>query len=198
MPARIVSFNARLDPIGAHAAVQPEFQIRLPNGEYVKLPQLPDCPVIFPGGGGWSITWDLVPGDHVALLVADRELGRWRTFGTDVEPGDTRRHNLGDAIVMPGLNPNTLAPSTPVGNMVLQNDAGTVKIVLEPAKIIVDALAIELTEGATEALLKGGAFASFFDLHTHPVPAFGTSGPPTVLTTTLPPGLIESLKVKTG
>lgn len=64
--------------------------------------QVNDIPVLFPGGGGWSMEWDLLPGDLVVLFVADRELdgardGNWQPY----TPGDARMHSHNDALAMP-------------------------------------------------------------------------------------------------
>ena len=65
---------------------------------------MPNCPVLFPQGGGYSITFPLESGDPVKLSVAARSLDEWLTDGgTDVEPADPRRFDLEDAIVEPGI-----------------------------------------------------------------------------------------------
>lgn len=64
------------------------------------------------------------------------------------------------------------------------------------AKAIVEAPLVELTDGATEAVIKGTAFKAYFNTHTHPT-GVGPSGPPTV-GMDLAPGQHLSLKVTTG
>ncbi|MCP4967374.1 MAG: hypothetical protein GY926_19350 [bacterium] len=178
-PARVVSFTEGSSTSGAFATVQPEIKVSFPGGGYRDMDPIPDCPVIFPGGGGWSISWPLIPGDHVALLIADRDLGRWRQQGREVAPGDGRRHNPGDAIVLPGLNPDTIAPTTPTGDLMLKNDAGTVSITIKPDKVVVDGASVEIGAAATEAVTKAETLISVLDTAIGAaVTAAGSIGPP--------------------
>ena len=67
-------------------------------------PVLPDVPVIFPRGGGWSITWPLAKGDNVLLVFAQRSIDDWwATNGqTEISPTDLRRQDISDAFAVPG------------------------------------------------------------------------------------------------
>jgi hypothetical protein len=60
------------------------------------------------------------------------------------------------------------------------------------SKAIVDAPAIELGEGATEAVIKGTTFAQIFDNHIHPTPV----GPSSKPTTPMQPSLSQIVKTK--
>lgn len=63
-------------------------------------PPLSGVPVVFPGG----LSYDLAAGDSVLLLFASRSLDEWRTTGArGAPPLDGRRHDLTDAIAIPGL-----------------------------------------------------------------------------------------------
>lgn len=61
-------------------------------------------PVVFPGSGAYSITWELAPGDPVLLVFADHAGSGWLAGGQeDVDDGDDRRNTLTDAVAIPGL-----------------------------------------------------------------------------------------------
>ena len=47
--------------------------------------------------------------------------------------------------------------------------------------VVLEGIAIELGDAATEAVLKGDKFKAIYDAHTHPDPVSGNSGPPNVL-----------------
>ena len=72
-----------------------------------------NVPVLFPGAGPYSITWELTAGDTGQLVVCDRSISEWVLSGaTQTEPTDyTRRHNLADGVFHPGLR----SPATPLG-----------------------------------------------------------------------------------
>jgi len=111
-PGTVVKYNAATQ----RADVQPSIKCITADGKALTLPQIVECPVAWPRGGGWSMHWNLAPGDTVGILVSDRELDLWMTQGGQVEPRTTRRHELTDAIVLPGLNtdldPNAAALPT--------------------------------------------------------------------------------------
>jgi hypothetical protein len=79
---------------------------RKPDGSIARVapPGLHNVPVLFPGSGDISITWDLQAGDEVLLLFAERSIAEWRSAGgTGAEPLDPRRHDIQDAVAIPGL-----------------------------------------------------------------------------------------------
>ncbi|MFB6371633.1 MAG: Gp138 family membrane-puncturing spike protein [Bradymonadaceae bacterium] len=103
IPGRIIEYTHDEQ----RAKVQPVIQSRYRDGDDVE-PYMPEpienCPVQFPQGkdGETSITWPLDPGDWVTLEFCSRSLDEWLTSGgTNVEPADTRRHDISDVIVDP-------------------------------------------------------------------------------------------------
>lgn len=66
-----------------------------------------DVPVLFPRGGGWSITWPLKNGDPVLVVFCERSIDEW--FASDgaseLSPALQVTHDAGDCIVIPGLAP---------------------------------------------------------------------------------------------
>lgn len=102
LPGIILSF----DPVKVTAQVQPTIQgaLSLPDGttQYVDLPVIPDVPVRFPGGGGFVLTWPLVPGDECQIHLQARNMDSWWQQGGVQRPLDTRMHDLSDAICVPG------------------------------------------------------------------------------------------------
>lgn len=69
-----------------------------------QLPDLPDVPIVFPCGGGTSITWPLVAGDLVLVIVPtwnDRNFNDQKRAGVDA--GDTRTHSLSSCYAIAGV-----------------------------------------------------------------------------------------------
>lgn len=71
-------------------------------------PPIPDCPVLFPRGGGFVFTWPLEKGDPVFVVFSQRSLQEWSASDgkTDIGSFLISTHNPGDAIVIPGLSPS--------------------------------------------------------------------------------------------
>lgn len=67
------------------------------------LPILPHCPVMFPRGGGYSITFPIKSGDECMVLFASRSIDEWWQSGTGQPPYDFRQHDLSDGICLVGL-----------------------------------------------------------------------------------------------
>lgn len=70
-----------------------------------ELPILTRVPVIFPQGGGYSITFPLSAGDHVWLLFSERDIDSWLEYGGQRAPISPRMFDWSDAIAYAGISP---------------------------------------------------------------------------------------------
>lgn len=68
----------------------------------VSYPLLVDVPVVFPRGGGCTLTFPVASGDECLLIFADRAIDFWWQSGNTQEPVNSRQHSLSDAFVIPG------------------------------------------------------------------------------------------------
>ena len=134
MPGQVVAF----DPLKNTVKVQPLLQrvyIDAAGEETVKsAPQLEDVPVWYPRGGGFRITWDLVPGDIVLLLFCERSIDAWSQTGGEADPRPRRKHDWSDAVAVPGLAPvsSAIAGIEPQ-QLLLGAEDGTVEVRLDRA-----------------------------------------------------------------
>jgi hypothetical protein len=74
--------------------------------EYYTPQPIANCPVQFPqgSGGDYALTFPLERGDPVRIDFQMRSIDGWMTAGTeDNEEADPRKHNLTDAVVVPGI-----------------------------------------------------------------------------------------------
>ncbi len=69
----------------------------------LSMPVITNVPVVWPGAGGFRLTFPIDKGDTVLLVFADRSLDVWLAKGGEVDPADPRHHALSDAIAIPGL-----------------------------------------------------------------------------------------------
>lgn len=119
LPGRVVSFTAA----GSTAVVQP-FPADYVAGVIEPLPVLYDVRVVWPQGGGGSITWPLIAGDTVMLVFAARSLDRYRVDTAEGDPQSIRTQDLSDAIALPfGLSPDASALTT-TANLVITRPTG--------------------------------------------------------------------------
>ncbi len=102
IPGIIQSF----DPDAVTAVVQPAIK-GVEHDESgaevsVSLPLLVDVPVVFPRGGGCTLTFPVKEGDECLVIFADRCIDFWWQSGGVQEPVDGRMHDLSDAFCIVG------------------------------------------------------------------------------------------------
>lgn len=66
------------------------------------IPVLPDVPVVFPRGGGCTLTFPVKTGDECLLVFSDRCIDFWWQNGGVQEAVDPRQHDLSDAFAIIG------------------------------------------------------------------------------------------------
>lgn len=191
LPAEVVSYNPALQTLTAKPTVSGRYQDP-ETGALVPfpIPAISNVPVAFPGAGLFSITWDLVPGDPVLLVFADRSLDEWKSTGLpETVPADVRRHDLTDAVAIPGLRPLTApVPATGWASGALVLSAPDIRagsaLALSPVALapLVDAVVQALTV--------------YLAAHTHSgvTTGPGVSGPP--VAPFVPAGSVAAVKLK--
>lgn len=104
----------------------------------MQMPLLLDCPVIFPQGGGVSLTFPIAPGDEVLVVFASRCIDAWWQQGGVQGQAELRMHDLSDGFVIPGCRsqPRKFTASTSAAQ--LRSDDGSTLVELNPtAKTLV-------------------------------------------------------------
>ena len=129
MPAHIVSYDAA----ERRAVVLPALGMLASDGQHVSPLQIADVPVLFPSGGGFTLTLPLGSGDPVLLVFSQRGLTGFKRGHGSSAPDEDSLLDLRDAVAIPGFGPSPLQPITPVSTAgaVLQDHAGENYIALE-------------------------------------------------------------------
>lgn len=133
IPGIIQSF----DPNAVTAVVQPAIkgaeQDESGAEVSVNLPLLVDVPVVFPRGGGCSLTFPVKEGDECLVIFADRCIDFWWQSGGVQEPVDGRMHDLSDAFAIVGPQSQAKKISGISTSAVeLRSDDGSAKLSLNP------------------------------------------------------------------
>lgn len=181
LPGRVVSYDAAHQSCSVQPLIHDGYML---DGERqtARLAVVTRVPIVFPGGGAYSLTWPVKPGDTVLLVFASKSLDRWLALGGEVDPADDRTLHLTDAIAIPGLR--SFATPVPAGGV--SNDAAVMRC---PAFRIGDADADDPVlrrsdmRGLRAALMSaaigvgvGGASGVVAAMDTTPDPAPGTPG----------------------
>jgi hypothetical protein len=130
------------------------------NQKPINLPLLLDVPLVFPSGGGFSVTFPMAINDEVLILFSARCIDAWWQNGGIQQASESRMHDLSDAFAIPGPKslPNALG-SISSTKLQIRNDAGTVyfqigtKFAMKNAatnlKAVLDTLVTDLTTFST-------------------------------------------------
>lgn len=137
LPGIIQSF----DPTALTCRVQPAIQSRFSdnngNSYWIDLPVLTHVPVIFPNGGGFSLTFPIRAGDECLVIFASRCIdGWWYSGGYQNKQLDIRMHDLSDGFALVGARSQTnLLTGVSTDSTELRSDAGTTKVAVKEGHI---------------------------------------------------------------
>ncbi|HHT2967489.1 TPA: Gp138 family membrane-puncturing spike protein [Citrobacter koseri] len=134
IPGIVQSF----DPGTVTAVVQPAIKGYEPDSNGVNqstiLPLLVDVPVVFPRGGGCTLTFPVKAGDECLVIFADRCIDFWWQNGGVQEPVDDRAHDLSDAFCIVGPQSQVQKISgISTGAAQLRSDDGSTFFELNPS-----------------------------------------------------------------
>lgn len=143
LPGILLSF----DPVAQTCEAQLASMIKISNADgsfrWVDVTPLVDVPVVFPSGGGYTLTFPMTPGDELLLVFSMRCIDSWWEQGRQVAdkvgsiPPDLRLHDLSDgfAIPQPRSKPRMLQGfSTTTAQ--LRSDDGTMYIELAGGHVV--------------------------------------------------------------
>ena len=152
LPGIVISFDPAAMTVSVQPAVKGQVQDEGGKSSAVDLPLLVDVPVVFPCGGGFTLTHPIKPDDECLVVFSSRCIdGWWQGGGVGGAPDD-RMHDLSDgiAIVGPRSQAGKLDPPVDSENVQLRTDDGKAHITMMPDYTIRaqnPAAKVELTPG---------------------------------------------------
>jgi hypothetical protein len=142
LPAIIESFDPGAVTCVAQPAIKAE--VRAPDGstQLVALPLLLDCPVVFPRGGGCTLTFPIAQGDECLIVFASRCIDAWWTSGGVQAQSEFRMHDLSDGFCLPGpFSQAKKISGISTSKAQLRSNDGSTFVELDPAGQIVNVVA---------------------------------------------------------
>ena len=125
LPAIVRSY----DPATRRAMVEPALPLVGKDGTLLNRAPVPNVPVVWPSGGGYTLTFPLAAGDPVLLVYAQRGIGGFkRTFGPSV-PDLDGFFAAKDAVALAGFGTLSVTPAV-AGAVNLQANDGSAYISL--------------------------------------------------------------------
>lgn len=138
------------------------------------LPILQDVPIVWPSGGGVTLTLPVAAGDECLLVIADRCIDAWWQSGGVQLPMDSRAHDLSDAFAIVGVRslPRAISGISRTAAQLRTDDGGT-SISVSSGVVKIKSVSVEIdgdltVKGATE--FKGPVKAngkSIDETHAH-------------------------------
>ena len=135
MPVKIIAF----DPLTLTATCQPTIRARVQQQDgtfiWMQYPPLIFVPVVFPGGGGYTLTFPIQPDDEGLCVFSSRAIDLWWQSSGIQNPVELRHHDLSDGFVMvgPRSKPRALlVPEVSMTQVQLRSDDGTTSIGIGP------------------------------------------------------------------
>jgi len=163
LPAVVKSFNAAALTVEAQPAIQA--QVHQPDGTWldVNISLCVDCPVMYPGGGGFAFTFPLSANDEGLLVFSSRCIDSWWQSGGVQKQADLRMHDLSDGFFLPtggmsqpnipgNVNTTALQIRTKDGKNLVHLDSSTIVLSLNNGEEVVT-----LDHGAKKISLVIGA-----------------------------------------
>ncbi|HHZ8175830.1 TPA: Gp138 family membrane-puncturing spike protein [Klebsiella pneumoniae] len=176
MPGIIQSFDPGDDDRPPTCVVQPAIRYIERDNDGNKstkdYPLLVDVPVVFPRGGGCTLTFPVKAGDECLVIFADRCIDFWWQSGGIQDPVDERMHDLSDAFCIVGPQSQAKKISGISTSAVeLRSDDGETKLSLNPASGAINGTApggfnlngLKILSDGRLQLVDG----SIVDKHTH-------------------------------
>jgi hypothetical protein len=106
-PARVEAYDSNAQTVDVLPQI--ERATRAIDGSVLRedLPIVAAVPIAWPRSGAFGVIFPLAVGDHVLVVVCDRNIGEWRRTGSAGDPKDVGVHVLDGAVAVPGLFPSS-------------------------------------------------------------------------------------------
>lgn len=133
LPGIIQAFDAAAMTVVVQPSIKGVFTLADGTSKSVALPLLVDVPVVFPSGGGFTLTFPIAAGDECLAVLASRCIDAWWQSGGVQAPLEPRMHNLSDAfaLVGPRSQPRTLTEVNTT-DVQLRSDDGQAHVAIKP------------------------------------------------------------------
>jgi hypothetical protein len=192
LPGVIQSFNAGAATVTVQPAIQGQFRGRDGTTTSRDMPLLVDVPVVFPRGGGVTLTFPIAVGDECLVVFASRCIDGWWQQGGSQPQIDARMHDLSDGFAVPGpFSQKTKIGGIATGSAQLRSDDGNTYVevlaghvnVRSATAVTLQAPSVTITSDDVQingaSLKHNGKNVGSTHTHTGVQPGGGTSGPPT-------------------
>jgi len=124
LPAIIEKYDEKKIITSAQPTIKGRWRDPQGKWHWVQLPLCLDCPVQFPSGGGYTLTFPITKGDEGILIFSSRCIDKWWKDGGVQQQAVLRMHDLSDGMFIPGIRSQArkLDPVPSTNSVVLRSD----------------------------------------------------------------------------
>lgn len=206
LPCIISSFNETAITVECVPSIQGTF-VQPEDGtqKFVTMPTLVDVPVVYPRGGGYTMTFPIKKGDECLVVFSSRCIDGWWSSGDTSPPTERRMHDLSDGFAIVGpFSQKTKIANVSTTTAQFRSDDSTVMVELDkdggiatvkaPTQIVLDSPTVLIKASSQVTVQSPAVHASgqiisdgdvtaahiSLDSHTHigVTSGSGSSGPP--------------------
>jgi hypothetical protein len=141
IPGIVQRFDAARMTVDVQPAINGLARTEAGDTQPLRMPVLLDCPVVWQGGGGVTLTFPVQAGDECLVVFGSRCIDSWWALGGVQDQAELRMHNLSDGFALCGLKslPNAFPVNTTAAQ--LRADDGETCIELNPTAQTITAIA---------------------------------------------------------
>ena len=154
LPGIIESFDHNAETCEVQPTIQILFTSPIDGSKQWKtIPLCVDCPVIFPSGGGVTLSFPIAQGDECVIFFSSRCIDAWWQQGGVQPQAALRMHDLSDGFVLvgPRSQPRVHSPAISTTEVQLRTDDGQAFVAINPTSHLVRVV----TSGAASVTATG-------------------------------------------
>lgn len=134
LPGIIQSFDSDAVTCTVQPAIQGIITGEDGSRTAVNLPLLVDVPVVFPRGGGATLTFPIANGDECLVVFSSRCIDAWWQSGGVQIPMESRKHDLSDGFALVGpMSQARKISGISTSTVQLRSDDGSAYVEIDPA-----------------------------------------------------------------
>ena len=164
------------DETTKRAQVLPAIQRTFTDGSSISMPILVDVPIIFPSGGGFTITMPITNGDSVLIMFSQRGITEFKKYFDESLPDIDSLLSIQDAIAIPGFGALSISPNLSDGaNMQTEDGTNSVSVNNNKVELKLGANTLDIDNTAMTATIGGATLVLNATSLTSSVPVFAPS-----------------------
>lgn len=126
LPAKVIAYDREQNRVQAQILIT----LVTTDGSQVPRPQIASLPVLLIGGGNFSVSFPLKPGDLGWIMANDRDISAFLQSYSESPPNTLRIKNFSDGLFIPDVMKSYNINPLNEDYMIIQSNDGNIQITL--------------------------------------------------------------------